>query len=272
MSSSIITLIIGGLIFGSFLNVIIYRLPLITEKNNFRKNKFNLFYPRSHCRECKKTIRNFHNIPILSFLFLKGKCAYCKKPITIQYLLIEIITSLLTVQAGLYYGLNIELFLSLFFLYMLIAISVIDINHKIIPDSLSLTLLWTGIVISILFSSSAFSIFPIDPASSIFGAILGYLILWSIFHVYLVISNKEGFGYGDFKFLAALGAWLGWKLIPFILFLSSILGIMFGLWLMLNKKIKKDEPIPFAPFLAISGWISMIFDVKIIKIYSFLQL
>jgi leader peptidase (prepilin peptidase)/N-methyltransferase len=243
MSSSIITLIIGGLIFGSLLNVIIYRLPLITEKNN----KFNLFYPKSHCRECKKTIKNFHNIPILSYLFLRGKCAYCKEPITIQYPLIELITSFLTVQAGLYFGLNIELFLSLFFIYMLI-------------------------VISLFFSSSTFSIFPIDPVSSIFGAILGYLILWGIFHIYLLVSHKEGFGYGDFKFLAALGAWLGWKLIPFILFLSSILGITFGLLLILKKEIKKDEPIPFAPFLAISGWISMIFDVKIIKIYSFLQL
>jgi len=268
MSSSIITLIIGGLIFGSLLNVIIYRLPLITEKNN----KFNLFYPKSHCRECKKTIKNFHNIPILSYLFLRGKCAYCKEPITIQYPLIELIASLLTVQAGLYFGLNTELFLSLFFIYMLIVISVIDINYKIIPDSLSLTLLWTGILISLFFSSSTFSTFPIDPLSSIFGAILGYLILWGIFHIYLLVSHKEGFGYGDFKFLAALGAWLGWKLIPFILFLSSILGITFGLLLILKKEIKKDDPIPFAPFLAISGWISMIFDVKIIKIYSFLQL
>ncbi len=268
MSSSIITLIIGGLIFGSLLNVIIYRLPLITEKNN----KFNLFYPKCHCRECKKTIKNFHNIPILSYLFLRGKCAYCKKPITIQYPLIEIITSLLTVQAGLYFGLNIELFFSLFFLYMLIVISVIDINYKIIPDSLSLALLWTGILVSLLFSPSTFSVFPIDPVSSILGAILGYLILWCIFHIYLLVSHKEGLGYGDFKLLAALGAWLGWKLIPFILFFSSILGITFGFWLILNKKIKKDTPIPFAPFLAISGWISMIFDVKIIKIYSFLQL
>jgi len=267
MSLGIFTLIIVGLIFGSLLNVITYRLLLITEKNDF-----NLFYPRSHCRECKETIQNLHNIPILSYLLLKGKCAYCKKPITIQYPLIEIIASLITVQAGLYYGLNINLFLSLFFGYILITISVIDINYKIIPDSLSLTLLWAGILVSLFFSSREFSDFPIDPASSIFGAIFGYFILWGIFHIYLLVSHKEGLGYGDFKFLAALGAWLGWKLIPFILFFSSILGITFGLWMMLNKKIKKDDPIPFAPFLALSGWISMIFDVKIIKIYSFLQL
>lgn len=263
----IFILVISGLIVGSLLNVFIYRIPIIcSEPSN--KRKYNLFWPRSQCRNCSNTIQFLHNIPIISYIILKGRCAYCKTTISPQYPIVEIITMILTLYCGLHYGFIIELIAILIFLWFLIIISFIDINHKIIPDSLSLTLLWAGLLFTVIYSDNGLPLNPIDTKSSILGVISGYLILWFIYHIHFFITKKEGLGYGDFKLLAAIGAWVGWQLIPMTLFLASILGLIYGLISINLKLTDKDTPIAFGPFLAISGWISLVFSAKIITIYS----
>ena len=265
----IFILVICGLMAGSLLNVFIYRIPIIYNGSS-NNSKYNLFWPRSQCRNCSNTIRFLHNIPIISYIILKGKCAYCERIISSQYPLVELITMIFTIYCGLYYGLIIELIAILFFLWVLIIISFIDINHKIIPDSLSLTLLWAGLLCTIIYSENGLSSILIDTKSSILGVISGYLVLWFIYHIHFFITKKEGLGYGDFKLLAAIGAWVGWQLIPMTLFFASILGLIYGLISINLKRTDKDTPIPFGPFLAISGWISLVFGAKIITIYSFI--
>ena len=262
-------LTVCGLIIGSALNVFIYRIPII-DSNQLIQSNYNFFWPRSQCRNCSNTIHFFHNIPIISYLILAGKCAYCQKIISMQYPLVEILATLLTVFCGLYYGLIEELIAILLFTWFLIVISFVDINHKIIPDSLSQPLLWAGLLFTIIFSNYNAPIILVDTQSSILGAVSGYLILWIIYHIHFVITKKEGLGYGDFKLLAAIGAWTGWQLIPMVLFFASILGLIFGLISIKFGQSNKDTLIPFGPFLATAGWISMMFGAKIMAVYSFI--
>ena len=258
--------ILGGLIIGSLLNVVVYRIPLMLANPDNKKN-LNLFFPRSKCRNCHKSIKFQHNIPIISYLLLKGKCSFCKNSISIQYPIIESITSLLTLHCWLYFGLSIELFGALLFLWLLIAISFIDINHKIIPDSLSFSLLMIGLFFSIIKNyynlTSNFS----DLNSSILGIVFGYLILWCVYQIHKIYTKKEGLGYGDFKLLAGLGAWLGWQFIPITIFIASIIGLIFGLGGIYRRKFNKETPIPFGPFLAIAGWFSFFYGPAIALIY-----
>ena len=266
---NILILSICGLMIGSLLNVFIYRIPIICN-NQLTQPSYNLFWPRSQCRNCSNTIQFFHNIPILSYLILKGKCAYCQKNISIQYPLVEFLTMSFTIFCGFYFGLNEELIAILFFTWLMIIISFIDLNHQIIPDSLSLTLLWVGLLLTVIFSENNQLTILIDTQSSILGVISGYLILWIIYHLHFFITKKEGLGYGDFKLLAAIGAWTGWQSIPIILFLASILGLIFGLITIKFGRSTKDTLIPFGPFLATAGWISMMFGAKIMAVYSFI--
>lgn len=258
--------LLSGLIIGSLLNVFIYRIPLMhADPDN--KKRLNLFWPRSQCRNCFETVRWQHNIPIISYLFLKGKCSYCKSSISIQYPIIESITAILSIHCWMYFGLNIELLGALLFLWLLITISFIDINHKFIPDSLSFSLIFIGLSFSIIGKYYELTgNFP-NISSSILGIFFGYLILWSIYQIHKLLTKKEGLGYGDFKLLAGLGAWHGWQFIPITIFIASIAGLIFGLLVIYKRKLDKDTPIPFGPFLATAGWISFFYGSSIASIY-----
>lgn len=250
-----------GLCVGSFLNLAIYRLPKMlqcswrAECKDFLKlpaepiYRFNLWYPRSHCPHCKQTIHARYNIPILSYLFLHGKCAYCYQTISIRYPIIESISCIMAVLIGWRYGLTWTTAAGLIFSWGLLWMSVIDLDHYLLPDQLTLPLLWLGLLLSL------FHLFT-DPVSAIIGAAAGYSSLWLIATLFRLISGKVGMGNGDFKLLAMLGAWLGWQALPFIILFASVSGLLLGLGLILLKKHSRNTPIPFGPHLAFAGWVT----------------
>ncbi len=245
-----ITCIILGLIVGSFLNVVIYRVPKMIF-NHRGSETISLWQPGSHCLHCKSHIRFYENIPLISFLILKGKCSKCDKRISFQYPLVEALSAILSWFAAWYFGLSVELAFVLLFFWALIALTIIDINHQLLPDIITLPLLWTGLLVN------AYSIFS-TPTDAILGAITGYLLLWSIYWIFKLITKKEGMGYGDFKLLAALGAWCGWQALPTIVLLSSLLGSIVGILLILCFRKKREIPMAFGPWLALSGIIAFI--------------
>lgn len=271
-----------GLIIGSFLNVVILRLPIILQQDWFNQCKsflsenhnitittpgsdcdkasFNLLVPRSHCPKCKSIVNAFDNIPIISYLLLKGKCRNCRAPISIRYPLIEIFTAVLSILTAYHFGLTIQLLPALLFTWALIALTMIDYDQQILPDNITLPLLWLGLLVNL---QNFYCTLP----EAILGASLGYISLWSLYWLFKLTTGKEGMGYGDFKLLAMLGAWVGIKgLLPIIL-LSSLLGAILGITLVLLKKHQKDVPIPFGPFLAGAGWIVFLYGDKIINYY-----
>ncbi len=262
--STLITLvIILGLIAGSFLNVVVYRLPMMLKlryeqqarlflnldiPNSKSPAAFNLAWPRSHCPHCKKQLTFWQNIPLLSFLFLRGQCFYCRQSISLRYPLIELICTCFALLLFLQFGFTYFTLGLCILSFSLLALSVIDLQHKILPDEITLSILWLGLIFN------AFHIYT-SLFNALWGAIAGYSILWFINWVFKVIRKKEGMGHGDFKLLALLGAWFGWQFIPFIILLSSILGLITALTLLSLKKISKDTPIAFGPFLALTGFI-----------------
>lgn len=257
---------------GSFLNVIIYRLPLMlysdwgAQCREFLKlpeesgERINLFFPRSHCPECKKQVPSWHNIPVLSYLLLRGKCSSCKTPIPFRYFLVEILTMVLSLLAVWQFGFTLKLIFVLLFIWILIAICFIDLQHKLIPDSLSLSLLWIGLMAN---TAAMFTSLPI----AVFSAVGAYLTLWLIIKVFYLITGKIGMGNGDFKLFAAFGAWLGWMQLPFILLLSSLLGSLVGIIYLKMIKKTKETPIPFGPFLCVSGLIALFWGKEILAWY-----
>lgn len=258
-----------SLLIGSFLNVVIARLPLILMRN-WRKecfeylelpnkdsdSKISLFLPRSYCPNCKATLLARDNIPILSYIILGGKCRTCKSHISIQYPLIESLTAILCMLVAWKFGVTWQTVAGCLLTQVLIAQSGIDFKHKIIPDEITLSVLWLGIIISIA------TIFC-DSESSIIGAACGYLSLWLMYWLFYITTKKEGMGYGDFKLLAMLGAWLGWQMLPFIVIFSSILGSAVGLSLLLFTTSTRNTRIPFGPFLAIAGWLALMWGPDI---------
>ena len=198
---------------------------------------------------------------------LGGKCGHCKEPISKRYPAIELLTAILTAVAGWRFGFGWEAAAAIFMTWALIAISVIDIDHQIIPDSMSLPLLWAGLGMSLFHPVVGSEILFIEPKSSIVGAIAGYLSLWSIYHLFRIITGKEGMGYGDFKLLGALGAWLGWQMLPLIIMLSAVVGAAIGISLVVFRSHDRNVPIPFGPYLAAAGWIAMLFGPAIIDGY-----
>lgn len=266
---------IFSLLIGSFLNVVIYRLPLMLhlETKTFcreylkqptpekQAKQFNLIWPLSRCRHCDNTLKPWHNIPVFSFLFLKGKCAYCKKAINTRYPLVEILCCLLTTYVAWHFGFSWQALGAAVFTWFLICLVFIDIDHQLLPDQLTLALLWIGLF------ASLFSVF-IFPKTAIIAALVGYLIFWCFAYLFKTITGKEGLGGGDFKLLAALGAWLGWQMLPMIIFISALLGCVFALcWMVLKRKNLRGVPIPFGPFLAISGWVCLIWGPRILYWY-----
>ena len=262
-----------GLSVGSFLNVVIYRLPIMLE-NEWRSDcknfleleadkttePFNLSKPDSSCPACGHKIRAWENIPVLSYLLLRGKCSSCGIHISAQYPIIETVTAVLSVLIAIKFGVSAETFFGLIFTWALIALTMIDAKTQLLPDNITLPLLWLGILVN---TSNLYTTLE----TSVFGAVIGYLILWSIYKLFKLITGKEGMGYGDFKLLAALGAWMGWMLLPQIILLSSLVGAVIGVSMIVFKKHNRSTPIPFGPYLAIAGWIAFMWGNDINQLW-----
>jgi leader peptidase (prepilin peptidase) / N-methyltransferase len=273
-----------GLIVGSFLNVVIYRLPLILDRqwraecaqaeassappaSSEQPAPFNLIVPRSACASCHRTISAIHNIPVLSFVLLRGRCAYCQARISLRYPAVELLTGALTVLVVLRFGLQPATVCALLVTWFLIALAFIDVDHQLLPDSMTLPLLWLGLLASLTGWSAMGSNLPVDPVSAIGGAAAGYLSLWLIYHGFRLLTGKEGMGYGDFKLLAALGAWLGLQMLLPIVLLSALVGALVGMTLILLRRQDRGTPIPFGPFLAAAGWLAMMWGPQLVARY-----
>lgn len=264
-----------GLIVGSFLNVVIHRLPKMMERewrqecaDSFPEYQitppsgvYNLSVPRSTCPKCETQLRVIDNIPVLSWLLLKGKCHHCSHPISIRYPLVEVLTGALCFLVAYQFGFSYFAIALLFFTFVLIAATFIDLDTMLLPDSLTLPLTWFGITLALL------QISPVSLQDSVIGAIAGYLSLWSVYWLFKLVTGKEGMGYGDFKLLAALGAWLGWQYLPMIILLSSFVGVIFGIIQLRLKQQGIDKAFPFGPYLAIAGWICMMWGNEILDWY-----
>jgi leader peptidase (prepilin peptidase)/N-methyltransferase len=275
-----------GLVVGSFLNVVIYRLPVMMErdwKNQCREmlaednaadaqptetsETFNLATPRSACRDCGATINALQNIPVLSYLLLKGRCASCGAAISARYPVIEAFTAIVSAIIGWRFGLTLECAGALILCWSLICLTAIDIDHQLLPDSITLPLLWLGLGLSLVAEPGAGgALFP-DPRTAIIGAIAGYLSLWTVYQVFKLLTGKEGMGYGDFKLFAALGAWLGWQMLPLIILLSALVGSIVGIALMIFARHGRQVPIPFGPYLAAAGFVAMLWGPQIVSGY-----
>lgn len=265
---------IVGLLIGSFLNVVIYRLPVMMQqswrqecheflglKNESHSTEpFNLVFPLSRCPACNTPIKPYQNIPVISYLFLKGKCANCSNPISLRYPVIEAFTGVTSFMIAWHFGFTPQAGFALLLTWSLIALSFIDIDHHLLPDSITLPVLWLGLFLSL------FGLFT-DSHASIIGAIAGYLSLWSVFHLFKLLTGKEGMGYGDFKLLALFGAWLGWQYLPAIILLSSLVGAVIGIAMIVFSRHDRNKPIPFGPYLAAAGWIAMLWGAEINQFY-----
>ncbi len=271
------SVLILGLLVGSFLNVVIYRLPIMMQREwrgdclefleqpeETETEKYNLVVPRSRCGKCGHQITALENIPLLSYLFLGGKCSSCKTHISLQYPLVELFTGLISLWIAVHFGLSLQTVFALVLSWSLIAASGIDISHKLLPDNITLPLLWLGILLGY------FNVF-VDLETSVIGAMAGYLSLWSVYIVFKIITGKEGMGYGDFKLLAMLGAWMGWKMLFVIILTSSLVGAIVGISMIMLKKTERGTQIPFGPYLAAAGWLSLLYGEQLNHFYfSFL--
>ncbi|MCP4876694.1 MAG: prepilin peptidase [Gammaproteobacteria bacterium] len=267
------TLFVFGAVVGSFLNVVIYRLPVMMQREwrqdclefleqpaAVELDKFNLSVPRSRCGHCGHQITTLENIPMISYLVLGGKCSSCKTSISAQYPLVELFTGLVSVVVGWHFGVSLQTLAALFLSWCLIAASGIDIGHKLLPDNITLPLLWLGILLAL------FDVF-VSLEDSIIGVITGYMSLWSVFMLFKLITGKEGMGYGDFKLLAMLGAWLGWKPLFVVILTSSVVGASVGISMILLKKTSRSTQIPFGPYLAAAGWITLLWGDQLMRFY-----
>lgn len=277
----IVTCFVLALLIGSFLNVVIYRLPVMMQiewrkqaqeivaepSENLPEGRFDLSFPRSRCPSCDHPISAIQNIPVISWLVLGGKCANCKSAISARYPLVETATAVLTALVAARFGFGYEAAAAILLTWTLIAVSMIDVDHQLIPDSMSLPLMWAGLFLSLFHPMDNAQMLFVDPKDAIVGALGGYLALWSIYHLFRLVTGKEGMGYGDFKLLAALGAWLGYQMLPLIIMLSAIVGALVGIALMIFKRHDRNVPIPFGPFLAAAGWIAMMYGPDIYNSY-----
>ena len=287
-----------GLFVGSFLNVVIHRLPIMMEnawregieefeaheallastKNNGqakavennvaedgakdspKPEPFNLSVPRSRCPNCDQLITWWQNIPVLSYLMLSGKCHNCKTPISARYPAIEIITMLLSLAVAWQFGVSLQSVVGIVITWLLVAMTMIDFDHQLLPDNLTLPMMWIGLIAALV------PVFA-DIESAVIGAAAGYLVLWIVYQAFRLITGKEGMGYGDFKLLAAIGALLGWQVLPMVILLSSLVGAVVGVSLIVITRRDKNIPIPFGPYLAAAGWIAMMWGEQLSTAY-----
>jgi len=261
-----------GLLIGSFLNVVIHRLPIMMqrESDNYvahesgqplpHTDRYNLIAPRSACPQCKHQIGALENIPLLSYLALRGKCVSCKTPISARYPIVEAFTGALSALLIWHFGSGWAGLATLVFAYLLIAMTFIDADTQLLPDDLTLPLLWLGLLLNL---SNLF----VPLSEAVIGAVAGYLSLWLIYWAFKLLTGKEGMGYGDFKLLAALGAWLGWKMLPIIILFSSLVGAAVGIVLIIVARRGRDIPIPFGPYLAAAGLLALLYGRTIMETY-----
>lgn len=261
-----------GLLVGSFLNVVIHRLPRMLEREwaaqcaalrgeeTIEQPPFNLLLPRSACPTCGHQITAWENIPVISYLVLHGRCAQCRTPIAKRYPVIEALTGLLSAFIAWHFGLGTAAFTALLFGWALIALTCIDLETQLLPDDITLPLLWLGLLINL---GGIFT----DLRSAVIGAVAGYLTLWAVYWLFKLVTGKEGMGYGDFKLLAAIGAWLGWKMLPVVILLSSLVGAAVGIALIVFARHGRHIPIPFGPYLAGGGLIALFWGEPIISAY-----
>jgi len=221
-----------------------------------KQEKLSLAFPASSCPSCGATIKPWQNIPVISYLLLGGKCASCKILIPLRYPAVELLTGLLTALALWQFGPTLQGAAAVLFLWFMVALTFIDLDHHLLPDNMTLPLLWIGLLLN---TQSVFT----DPLSAIYGAVAGYLVLWSVYHLFRLLTGKEGMGYGDFKLLAAFGAWFGWQLLPQIIIVSSLAGAVIGITLILVRRHEQGKPIPFGPYLAVAGVIALFFGPQI---------
>jgi leader peptidase (prepilin peptidase)/N-methyltransferase len=259
-----------GLLIGSFLNVVVYRLPVMAQRelDNYiaheagkelpHPDRFNLMVPRSACPHCGHRITALENIPIVSWLFLRGKCSACKAPISPRYPVVEAVTGLLSAVLIWHFGSGWLGLASLVFAYFLISMTLIDYDTKTLPDDLTYPLLWLGLLINL-----DGTIVPLRDA--VIGAMAGYVSLWAVYWLFKLATGKEGMGYGDFKLLAALGAWMGWTMLPTIIILSSVVGAIVGIGLIVFARRDRNNPIPFGPYLAAAGMIALLYGTPLTR-------
>ncbi|MGY3858196.1 prepilin peptidase [Aeromonas intestinalis] len=263
-----------SLMIGSFLNVVIHRLPIMLERDwqaEYRSYfdsepaaasapPYNLMVPRSCCPHCGHAITAIENIPLLSWLWLKGRCRNCQAPISVRYPLVELLTALLSVVVAATLTPGWGTLAALVLTWTLIALTFIDLDKMLLPDQLTLPLLWAGLLFNLLVGF-------VSLGDAVAGAMAGYLVLWSLYWAFKLLTGKEGMGYGDFKLLAALGAWLGWQALPIVLLLSSLVGAVIGIGLIALRKHHQANPIPFGPYLAIAGWAALLWGDSITRWY-----
>ena len=270
----VVTLVVLGLMVGSFLNVVIHRLPVMMEKQWRQESEaflnpekeseisspYNLVVPVSACPECGHKIRPWENIPVVSYLFLRGRCSGCNQSISVRYPIIEILSGLLTVLIGMQFGVSWQTLMFCFLGWSLLALTMIDLDTQLLPDSITLPLMWVGLI------ANSFGLL-VSLEDALWGAVAGYLTLWTVYWAFKLFTGKEGMGYGDFKLLAALGAWMGWMKLPVIILLSSLVGTLVAVLLIVLKRQERSNPIPFGPFLAAAGLIALLWGDALIQYY-----
>jgi leader peptidase (prepilin peptidase) / N-methyltransferase len=267
--------VLFGLVIGSFLNVVIYRTPIVLMRrwqhdcqdlagqpsaNITPPERFNLVTPRSRCPHCGHAITALENIPLLSYLWLGGKCSACRKPISLRYPFVELLSGVLAVSCAWHFGFGVAGLAAIALTWLLIALAFIDIDHQLLPDVMVLPFLWLGLLLNI---AGVFTSLP----SAVIGATAGYLSLWLVFHIFKLVTGKEGMGYGDFKLLALFGAWLGWQSLPLIILLSSLVGALIGIGLIIFRGRDRAQPLPFGPYLAAAGWVALLWGDRIVAQY-----
>jgi len=274
-----------GLVVGSFLNVVIYRLPIILEREwraqamellpasaetlvaDEEPGRFTLSVPRSACPACKAPITALQNIPVLSWLLLRGRCASCSARISARYPLVEVATAVLSAAVAWHFGFDWNAACALVLTWSLVALAGIDIDHQLLPDDVTLPLMWAGLMAAVLLGGSDGMSLPVSVRDAVIGAAAGYLSLWSVFHLFRLVTGKEGMGYGDFKLFAALGAWMGWKELPLIIVLAAASGAVLGISMIVVRGRDRAAPMPFGPYLAVAGWFAMMYGNEMMGSY-----
>jgi leader peptidase (prepilin peptidase)/N-methyltransferase len=261
------------LVIGSFLNVVIHRLPVMMERDwreqceelaksppeqPLPEGRFDLVAPRSRCPSCGNAIKSWQNVPVFSYLLLGGKCAKCGESISARYPIVELLAGILAAACAWRFGVGWEALMAVVMTLALIPIAMIDAETQLIPDSIVLPLLGIGLAMSLFSPMQGADTLFISPQDAIIGAMAGYLSLWTVYQLFKLVTGKEGMGYGDFKLLAALGAWLGWQALPLIILMSAVVGAVVGIALIVVRKHERSVPMPFGPYLAAAGWIAML--------------
>jgi leader peptidase (prepilin peptidase) / N-methyltransferase len=268
-----------GLLIGSFLNVVVHRVPVMLERGWRREclaldgkeppaeEPYDLIRPRSACPGCKAPITALQNIPVVSWLALKGRCAGCKNPISARYPLLELFTALLSAIVAWQFGASWTTAAALVLTWFLVALAFIDIDTQLLPDNMTLPLLWLGLIVALLLPHAEGARLPVDLRSAVIGAMAGYLSLWSVYHLFRLVTGKEGMGYGDFKLLAALGAWLGWQMLLPIIIAAAGVGALIGIAAIVFGQRARGVPMAFGPYLAAAGWLMLVFGEPLLESY-----